>query len=67
MEYGAVIWDFIQQNLKDELEKVQHRAARYVMHIHLHTASVTQMLHQLQWETLVTWRRKSNLIIQECE
>ena len=38
-------------------------AARYVMHIYLQTASVTQMLHQLQWEILETKKRKINLIM----
>ena len=28
MEYGAVMRDPIQEKMKDELEKVQHRAAR---------------------------------------
>ena len=46
-----MIWDPIQQKLKDELEKEQRRAARYCMHIYLQTATVTQMLHQQQWET----------------
>ena len=63
MEYGVVIWDPIQQNLKNELEKVQCQAARYVMHIYLHTASVTEMLHQLLWETMETRRRNINLIM----
>ena len=63
MEYGAVIWDPTQQNLKDELEKVQRRAARYVMNIYLQTSSVTQMLHQLQWETLKTKKRNIKLIM----
>ena len=63
MEYGALVWNPIQQNLKNELEKVQHQAARYVMHTYLQTDNVTQMLHQLQWETLETRGRKINLIM----
>ena len=63
MEYGAVLWDPIQQNLKDELEKVKCWATRYVMHIYLQTSIVTQMLYQLQWETLETRRRKIYLIM----
>ena len=63
MEYGAAMWDPIQQNLNDELEKVQHWATRYVMHIYLQTASVTHMLHQLQSEPLETRMRKFNPIM----
>ena len=63
MEYRVVIWDPFQQNPKDELEEVQHQTVRYVMHICQQTASVIQMLHQLQWEILETRRRLVNLIM----
>ena len=40
---------------------VQRRAARYVLHRYERTASVKEMLEQLDWETLEQRRRKARL------
>jgi hypothetical protein len=49
IEYSAAIWDpYTQENIT-KLEKVQRRAARYVMNDYRHDSSVTNMLSQLKW------------------
>ena len=40
------------------MEKIQRRAARYVKGVYRHDASVTDMLNELQWESLESRREK---------
>jgi hypothetical protein len=47
----------------NELEMVQRRAARFVLARYHNTSSVTEMLHQLNWETLADRRRRARLIV----
>ena len=42
---------------------VQRRAARYVLNCYERFVSVTEMLKQLDWETLELHRRKARLIM----
>ena len=51
----------LMQILMQILEMVQHRAARYILHRYERTASVKEMLEQLDWETLEQRRRKARL------
>lgn len=62
MEYCGAIWDPYHNNNKMTLEKVQRRAARFVLNNYQPKASVTGMLHDLQWETLEVRRTKLRLI-----
>lgn len=62
LEYCSAIWDPHQKINQDKLEKVQNRAARFVMQDYKRDSSVTQMLNKLKWETLKNRRTKSRLI-----
>ena len=55
----------LYHNVKDiqQLEKVQRRAARWVLNDYRYTSSVTLMLKQLSWPTLMLRRRISRLSI----
>ena len=52
MEYAASVWDPHQQYLIDNIEKIQRRAARWILSDYLQQSSVTNMLNQLHWPTL---------------
>ena len=61
VEYASTVWDSYTKHNRDRLEMVQRRAARYVLHHYERTASVKEMLEQLNWETLELRRRKARL------
>jgi len=67
LEYCSCIWDPYQQRYMDQLEMVQHRAARFVKIVpHRHTklpTSVSAMVSDLGWEPLQTCRLHSRLNI----
>ena len=63
MEYASTVWDPHTDKQKDELEKVQRRAARVVTNRHRYTSSVTDMLDDLKWETLEQRRKDARLIL----
>ena len=46
---------------ESKLEMVQHRAARYVLHRHRNTSSVTDMLQTLNWRSLESRRKDMRL------
>ena len=50
--------------LQEELEKVQHRAARFVTRNYVYeTGSMTGILGQLKWESLKKRRKDNRLIL----
>ena len=57
MEYAAVLWDPYYQSDIQHLEKVQRRAARWVLNNYNRYNSVTDMLQQLSWPTLQIRRK----------
>ena len=61
MEYAAVAWDPYQLNNICALEKIQRRAARWVMNDYNRYSSVSDMLHNLNWQSLQLRRRISRL------
>lgn len=61
LEYCSAIWDPYHANSKASLEKIQRRAARFVLHDYRRKSSVTNMLNQLQWDTLEDRRTKLRL------
>ena len=63
VEYASSVWDPSTKQNRDRLEMVQHRAARYVLNCYERSASVTEMLKQLDWETLELRRKKARLIM----
>ena len=63
MEYASAVWDPFYVKDIQQLEKVQRRAARWVLNDYRYTSSVTLMLKQLLWPTLMLRCRISRLSI----
>ena len=61
LEYASDVWDPHQTGDIVELEKIQRRAARWIMNYYGRLSSVTSMLNQLSWPTLQTRRKLSRL------
>ena len=61
VEYASSVWDPITKKNIQKLEMVQRRAARFVMGNYKTTDSVTNMLQQLEWQTLKTRREQAKL------
>ena len=64
MEYCSSVWDPPTQHLKDELEAVQRRGARFVMNQPTYRypkASVSKMIQDLQWDSLQSRRNRSGI------
>ena len=59
VEYAASVWSPWLARDKARIERVQHRAARYVYNTYSRYSSVTAMLQSLDWETLES--RKFNM------
>ena len=54
IEYAAVIWPpwpYLQTNIH-QIEMVQRKAARFVFNDYSRHSSVTDMLNQLNWQSL---------------
>ena len=51
LEYCCPVWDPYQVGLMEDIEKVQRRAARFVLSRY-RGESVTEMLHELGWKSL---------------
>ena len=61
LEYSCTEWDPAAQKDIDRLEAVQRRAARFALNRHQKTASVKQMLQELDWPSLEQRRRTARL------
>ncbi len=61
LEYCASVWNPHNKQAIHKLEMVQRRAARYASNNYDNTSSVTNMLKDLQWETLESRRTKIQL------
>ena len=62
VEYATSVWDPHTQRNTNTLEMVQRRGARFVQNDYRRTSSVTNMLHDLNWETLQSRRSKVKVI-----
>ena len=62
LEYGAIAWNTHIQNNIDTLEKMHRSAARFVVHDHRRTTSVTHIQSKLGWQTLETRRLHQQLV-----
>ena len=61
LEYGSTIWDpYTDENIS-HIESIQRRAARFVKNNYSPRASVTDMLHSLEWNQLADRRRRARL------
>ena len=63
IEYAATVWAPGQKGLINSLEAVQRRAARYVCNNHQRTASVTDMMEKLGWDSLEERRLRMKIIL----
>ena len=62
--YGSCVWDPQGILLRQEIKKVQNRAARFVTsNYSFETRSMTGILENLKWESLKKRRRDSRLIL----
>ena len=59
LEYSSSVWNPHTQRNINNLEAVQRRAARAVLKDYDRTISVTSMLQQLKWNTLLERRAKA--------
>ena len=61
LEYSSTVWDPFYQKDIDRLERVQRRAARFVLNDYKPLSSVTSMVSQLGWKPLAERRREHRL------
>ena len=61
IEYTCTVWSPYHQQNELKLEMAQRQAARFVKNNYNRSASITEMLHQLQWDTLEA--RQNNLCV----
>ena len=61
LQYACSAWDPHHQKDKAALERIQRKAARFVTGNYDRTTSVTEMLQDLQWDTLEMMRRHARL------
>ena len=59
LEYASAVWDPYHVGDISELEKIQRRAARWVLNDYGRFSSVSLMLDQLKWPTLQIRRKLS--------
>ena len=52
-----------QESNKDKIKKVQRRAARFVLNSFRRKASVSEMLHALDWQSLNSQRQDQCLVL----
>ena len=63
LEYASAVWDPYNDKEVTKLERVQRRAARWVVRRFRQTSSVSEMLEQLQWPSLSQRRRTARLAL----
>ena len=63
LEYAAQVWDPHNKTVIRSIEAVQNRGARFVKRNHSTYASVSQMIKDLQWESLETRRKHLRLVL----
>ena len=63
MEYGATVWDPYQKYNSYKVERVQHRAARFVKSRYSRYSSVSDRLYVLGWTPLCQRRLEAQLIL----
>ena len=63
LEYAATVWAPHYHTDIYQLEAVQRRAARFAMNCYNRHQSVTEMLHSLEWPTLVKRKYHSKIIM----
>ncbi|XP_052777553.1 uncharacterized protein LOC128214887 [Mya arenaria] len=62
LEYADVVWDNCSNELKNDIEAVQHEAARIVTGA-TKLCSIERLIADVNWDTLAERRRKHRLIL----
>jgi len=63
LEYASTVWDPYTQTNVNQLEAVQRRAARFVTGNYRTTSSTSQMIADLEWQTLQERRVNAKLVM----
>lgn len=63
LEYGSAAWDPYYEKDIQKLERVQRKAARFCAGKYNPYASVTEMLQELNWETLASSGKTARLYL----
>ena len=63
LEYLCTVWDPHTSKNVNNLEMVQRRSARFVFSNYPRTASLSDMIKTLGWESLAERRKKSKIIM----
>ena len=63
LEYASSIWDPYTKKNTNAIKMIQRRASRYVTNRYERYASVTEMLKELQWDSLEERRRRQRLVM----
>jgi hypothetical protein len=63
LEYSNSVWDPHQKELINKLEMIQKRAARFTTKTYDKTTSITQLIKDLEWDTLQNRRTANRLCI----
>ena len=63
LEYASASWDPHYEKDVHTLERVRRKAARFCLQNFKRTASVTDMLGELEWDTLEMRRKKNRLTV----
>ena len=63
LEYSCSVWHPHKKSNKDKIEKVQRRAARFVSNNFRRKASVSEILHNLGWQSLDSRRQDQRLVL----
>ena len=63
LEYSCSVWHPHKKSNKDKIEKVQRRAAPFVSNNFRRKASVSEMLHDLGWQSLDGRRQDQRLVL----
>ena len=63
LEYSSPVWDPFLKGDIAKVERVQRRAARFVLNDYQRDSSVTAMLKSLGWQDLSSRRREARLVL----
>ena len=63
LEYASPVWDPYTSSNIDQLERVQRRAARFVVGDYKTTSSTSQMIRDLEWPSLQQRREDSKVVL----
>ena len=63
LDYCSTVWDPYTQSQKNTIENVQRRAARFIFNNYSRQSSVSEMINDLNWDSLETRRLRARLVV----